>query len=61
LSRMGKGCGAIKNWVAIIKRGTVILELNGVSRSISINALNSATTRLPLKVIIVERSISQFV
>ena len=61
LSRMGKGCGSIKNWVAIIKKGTIILELNGVSRSISINALNAASIRLPLKVIVTQRLICQLV
>lgn len=61
LSRMGKGCGVIKSWVAIIKKGTIILELNGVSKSISINALTAASIRLPLKVRVVQRSICRFI
>ena len=61
LSRMGKGCGSIKNWVSILKKGTVILELNGVSKINSINALNAASIRLPLKVIVVQRLISKLV
>lgn len=60
LSRMGKGCGPIKKWIAIVQKGTIILELNGVSKRASINALNAASIKLPLKVSVVERAIGLF-
>ena len=55
MSRMGKGCGVIKKWIAVVKSGTVILEINGVSKRLAKNALKLASLRLPLKVNIISR------
>lgn len=55
LSRMGKGCGLIKNWIAVIRKGTVILELNGAPKRISMTALNTASVYLPIRVVVISR------
>jgi len=57
MSRMGKGSGPIKGWVAIIKKGMILLELSGVNERNSISSLKTAGLRLPLKVIVVSRAI----
>lgn len=60
LSRMGKGCGPIKTWIAVVRKGTIILELNGVSKRVSMTALHIASMRLPLRVVIVQRPLHSF-
>ena len=55
LSRMGKGCGVIKSWIAIVKKGTVVIEVDGISQTFAKQVLKSASIRLPLQVSIISR------
>src|SRR6187399_3735531 len=48
-TRMGKGKGAPEEWVAVIKPGRVMFELEGVTPEIAKKALKAATYKLPLK------------
>ena len=48
-SRMGSGKGAPDYWVAVIKPGHVLFEINGVSQSIAYSALKNASYKLPIK------------
>ena len=48
-SRMGSGKGNINYWVAVIKPGTILFEIDSVSELIAKNALNLASYKLPLK------------
>jgi large subunit ribosomal protein L16 len=57
LSRMGKGCGVIKSWVAIIKKGTVVIEVDGISQDFAKQVLKAAGIRLPLQVCIISRCV----
>jgi large subunit ribosomal protein L16 len=52
---MGKGCGVIKSWIAIVKKGTVVIEVDGISQSFAKQVLKSASIRLPLQVSIISR------
>jgi ribosomal protein L16/L10AE len=52
---MGKGCGSIKCWISIVKKGSILLEINGVPEQLSKNSLIAASLRLPLKTIVVVR------
>lgn len=56
-TRQGKGKGAPEFWVAVVKPGTMILELAGATPELSKEALNLARHKLPLKCRVVERSI----
>lgn len=47
--RMGKGKGAIKNWVCRTKKGVILFEVDGVSDQIILEALKAAKKKLPLK------------
>jgi large subunit ribosomal protein L16 len=47
-TRMGKGKGAPEAWVAVVKPGRVIFELDGVPESVAREALMMASHRLPL-------------
>jgi len=48
-SRMGSGKGAVDYWVAVIKPGTILFEINSVPEEIARSALNLAAYKLPLK------------
>jgi len=50
-TRMGKGKGGVDSWVAVVKRGRVILELgDGLSREEAKKILMAAAYKLPMKV-----------
>lgn len=48
-TRMGKGKGAVEFWVAVIKPGTVLFEVSGVSATIARESLRLADTKLPMR------------
>ena len=48
-SRMGSGKGAVDYWVAIIKPGTILFEINGVPEDVAKKAFNLASYKLPIK------------
>jgi len=55
-SRMGSGKGAVDYWVAVVKPGTVLFEINGLSKEMAYKVLKSASYKLPIKTKIIERS-----
>lgn len=46
---MGKGKGAVDHYVAVVKPGTVIFEMDGVSEEAARGALRLAAHKLPCK------------
>ncbi|MBE5738528.1 MAG: 50S ribosomal protein L16 [Clostridiales bacterium] len=48
-TRMGKGKGAPEFWVAVIKPGRVLFELDGVSEESAREAMRLAAHKLPCK------------
>jgi large subunit ribosomal protein L16 len=48
-TRMGKGKGAVDHWVAVVKRGRVMYEMDGIPEDIAREALRLAAHKLPLK------------
>jgi large subunit ribosomal protein L16 len=54
--RMGKGKGSPEAWVAVIKPGRILYEMEGVSRELAREALRLAAFKLPVKTRFVERS-----
>ena len=54
-TRMGKGKGSPEFWVAVVKPGTMILELGGTTPELAEEALNLARFKLPIKCRIVKR------
>ncbi len=46
---MGKGKGAVDHYVAVVKPGTVIFEMDGVSEEAAKEALRLAAHKLPCK------------
>jgi len=54
--RMGKGKGAPEGWVAVIRPGRILYEMEGVSREMAMEALRLASHKFPLKTRFIERS-----
>ena len=52
-TRMGKGKGAPEEWVAVVKRGTMLYEIAGVPREVALEALRLASHKLSVKTKIV--------
>ncbi len=48
-TRMGKGKGSPEYWVAVIKPGRILFELEGVSMDVAKQAMKLASYKLPLK------------
>lgn len=54
-TRMGKGKGAPARWVAVIKRGRIVVEIDGVDRATAVAALRQGAFKLPIATRVVER------
>ena len=55
-TRMGKGKGNPEYWVAVVKPGRILFELDYPQREVAIRALELAAQKLPIKVKIVEKT-----
>ena len=48
-TRMGSGKGSPEYWVAVVKPGTVMFEIGGVSEELAREAMRLAMYKLPIK------------
>ena len=48
-TRMGKGKGAPEYWVAVVKPGRILFEIEGVSEELAKEAILRAAHKLPIK------------
>ena len=48
-TRMGKGKGAVDHWVAVVKPGRMMFELEGVNIQLAKEAMRLAGHKLPVK------------
>ncbi len=55
-TRMGKGKGAPESWVAVVKPGRILFEIEGVSELMAREAMRLAANKLPLKTKFVTRA-----
>ena len=54
-TRMGKGKGSPESWVAVVKPGRILYELEGVPEDVAREALRLAIHKLPIKARILMR------
>lgn len=54
-TRMGKGKGAPEGWVAVVKPGRVLFEMEGVNEELAREAMRLAAQKLPIKTKFVTR------
>ncbi len=57
--RMGKGKGAPEGWVAVVRPGRILYEMQGVTRALAIEAFRLAAHKLSIQTKFVERSEAQ--
>lgn len=55
-TRMGSGKGSLEYWVAVVKPGRVLFEIDGVAEETAREALRLATHKLPCKCKVVSRA-----
>jgi large subunit ribosomal protein L16 len=55
-TRMGKGKGAPEFWVAVVKPGRILFELEGVPERLARQAMDMASAKLPIKTRFVSRT-----
>ncbi|HOL72883.1 MAG TPA: 50S ribosomal protein L16, partial [Bryobacteraceae bacterium] len=58
-TRMGKGKGAPEGWVAVVKPGRMLFEMEGVSKDIAEEALRLAAHKLPFPTKFVARPVAE--
>jgi large subunit ribosomal protein L16 len=56
-TRMGKGKGEPEFWVAVVKPGTILFELSGVSELTAREAFCRVARKMPLRVRFVKRTV----
>lgn len=56
--RMGKGKGAIEGWVAVVRPGRILFEMDGVSEPQAVECLRLAATKLPIRTVFVRRGVT---
>lgn len=54
-TRMGKGKGATEGWVAVVKPGRILYELEGVGESVAEEAFRLAGFKLPFSTRFISR------
>jgi len=53
--RMGSGKGALDHWVAVVRPGKILFEMEGVAPKVAAEAMRLASHKLPLKTKFVQR------
>ena len=56
-TRMGKGKGAPEGWVAVVKPGVVLYEMDGVTKEVAHEAFRLAAHKLPIATKVLTREI----
>jgi large subunit ribosomal protein L16 len=54
-TRMGKGKGSPEGWVAVVKRGRVLFEMDGIPKELAKEAMRLAAHKLPIRAKFVTR------
>ena len=55
-TRMGSGKGSVDHWVAVVKPGRIMFEMNGVAEEVAREAMRLAMHKLPIKCKFVSKS-----
>jgi large subunit ribosomal protein L16 len=48
--RMGKGKGAVSFWVAPVKPGKILYEMEGINKSVAVKIFESISHKFPIKI-----------
>ena len=53
--RMGSGKGTPEDWVAVVRKGTIMFEMGGVAEDVAREALRLSAYKLPIKCKVVKK------
>jgi large subunit ribosomal protein L16 len=56
VTRMGKGKGAPEGWVAVVRPGKILFEMEGIPEEVAREAMGLASHKLPVKTKFVSRA-----
>jgi len=56
-TRMGKGKGNPEGWVAVVKPGRILFEIEGIPKDLAQKAMALASAKLPITTRLVEREV----
>lgn len=56
-TRMGKGKGSPEEWVAVVRPGFVLFEMEGVDHELAMEAFRLAAHKLPVQTRVIEREV----
>ena len=54
-TRMGSGKGSPEDWVAVVRKGTIMFEMSGIAEEQAREALRLAAYKLPIKCKVVKK------
>jgi large subunit ribosomal protein L16 len=54
-TRMGKGKGPLESWVAVIRPGNILFEVDGVPEALAKECMRLAATKLPIRTKFISR------
>ena len=54
-TRMGSGKGTPEDWVAVVRKGTIMFEMGGVAEDVAREALRLSAYKLPIKCKVVKK------
>ena len=54
-TRMGSGKGTPEDWVAVVKKGTIMFEMGGVAEDVAREAIRLSAYKLPIKCKVVKK------
>lgn len=57
--RMGKGKGSVEFWVAVVKPGRVMFEIDGVPAELAEEAMKRASAKLPIGTRFIQRVVEE--
>ena len=53
---MGSGKGSVDHYVAVVRPGTVMFEIDGVTQAVATEALKLASYKMPTKTVVIGRN-----
>jgi large subunit ribosomal protein L16 len=54
-TRMGKGKGMVESWVAVVKRGKILFEIEGLPEELAKESMRLAASKIPLRTRFISR------
>lgn len=54
-TRMGKGKGAVESWVAVVKRGKILFEIEGLPEELAKTSMRLAASKISLRTRFISR------